>query len=308
MLTAPDPYEELLRKFTFTIDKMPGSDGKSFQGLPYADLQSPYIVGPEINGNILNMYRYPCRLKAGIFVVILAGRADMSINTGRYDITTGHFVCIAPDSIIQCHSFSEDLRLCFIAFSSFIIQQDKIQKSALEFFPRMKEQPVLSLRAEATQWFREYFSVLAKAHILCPGGLTQEVIIYILLSVFYGVKHLYQLYPDERESLSRSGEIYKELQHLLKENYMKEHGVAFYATRLNLSPQYLSTVIRQTTGRTVSDIIAEMVIIDAKAQLKSTKLKMKEIAASLSFPNLSYFGKYFKRHTGMSPQEYRDTK
>lgn len=303
-----DPYKELLRKFVFTTDEIPTSDGKIFQGLPYADLQSPYIVGPEINGFILNMYRYPCRLKAGIFVVILAGNADMSINTGRYNITANHLVCIAPGSIIQCHFFSEDLRLCFIAFSSSVIENDKIQKSALEFFPLMKEHPVLTLSPEATQWFREYFGVLAKAHILRPGGLTMEVIVYILLSVFYGIKYLYQLYPTETETLSRSDEIYKELQYLLKENYRKERGVAFYASRLQLSPQHLSTVIRQVTGKTVSEVIAEMVIIDAKAQLKSTNQKMKEIAASLNFPNLSYFGKYFKRQTGMSPQEYRDTK
>ena len=65
--------------------------------------------------------------------------------------------------------------------------------------------------------------------------------------------------------------VLKRLQYLLKENYMKERGVAFYAEVLKLSPQHLSTVIRQVTNRRVSDIIAEMVIIDAKAQLKSTQ-------------------------------------
>ena len=300
-------YGELLRKFIFTTDTIPTSDGKSVQTLPYADIQSPYIVGPEINGSILKMYRYPCRLKACIFVVCLKGEADVSIHLGRYRIQPNQFVCIAPGSIFQCHSYSEDLRLCFIAFSSEVIQDDKVQKSALEVFPRMKGQPVLALRPESSQLFRDYFRVLAQSHLLCPGGLTTEVIVYILLSIFYGVKYLYQLYPLETVTLSRSEEIYKELQHLLKENYMKERGVVFYAERLNLSPQHLSTVIRQVSRQRVSDVIANMVIIDAKAQLKSTHLKIKEIAASLNFPNLSYFGKYFKRHTGMSPQEYRDS-
>lgn len=308
MIHESNIFGDLLQQFIFTSDTTPGSDGKIIQGLPHADIQRPYIVGPEISGHILSMYRYPCRLKAGIFVITLEGKADMSINIGRHQIGANHFVCITPGSIIQCHSYSDDLRLCFIAFSSEVIKNEQIQKPALEFFPRMKEQPVLPLRPEASQWFREYFNLLAKAHLLHPGGLPLEITVNILLSVFYGVKYLYQLYPDKPDTLSRSDEIYKELQRLLKENYTKERGVAFYASRLGISPQHLSMVIRQVSGQTVSDIIAAMVIIDAKAQLKSTRLKMKEIAASLNFPNLSYFGKYFKRHTGMSPQEYRDKK
>lgn len=297
---------ELFRKFIFTTDTIQTSDGKSVPGLPYADIRSPYLVGPEIDGRILRMYRYPCRLKACIFVVCLKGEADISINLGRYRVGMNGFICIAPDSIFQCHSFSEDLRLCFLAFSSGVIKIDKVQQSALEIFPRMREQPVLALRTEASRLYCDYFSVLAQSRLICPDGLSMEVVTYVLLSIFYGVKYLYQLHPGEYITLSRSEEIYKDLQSLLKENYRKERGVVFYAERLNLSPQHLSTVIRQLCRQRVSDVIADMVIIDAKAQLKSTGLKIKEIAASLNFPNLSYFGKYFKRHTGMSPQEYRD--
>ena len=49
-----------------------------------------------------------------------------------------------------------------------------------------------------------------------------------------------------------------------------------------------------------------MVIMDAKAQLKSTEASVQSIAYSLNFTNMSFFGKYFKRHVGISPQEYRN--
>ena len=61
------------------------------------------------------------------------------------------------------------------------------------------------------------------------------------------------------------------------------------------------------TGKTVSEIIASIVIMDAKAQLKSTNQTIQEISYSLNFPNVSFFGKYFKRHVGMSPKEYRNS-
>lgn len=49
-----------------------------------------------------------------------------------------------------------------------------------------------------------------------------------------------------------------------------------------------------------------MIIMNAKAQLKSTRLPVKEIAFSLGFNNLSFFNKYFRKHVGMTPQEYRE--
>ena len=55
------------------------------------------------------------------------------------------------------------------------------------------------------------------------------------------------------------------------------------------------------------DIISHVVIIDVKARLKSTDMTIQEIAYSLNFPSASFFGKYFKRHMGMSPLEYRNS-
>ena len=69
---------------------------------------------------------------------------------------------------------------------------------------------------------------------------------------------------------------------------------------------HLSTTVNKITGKTVTDIIAKLVITDAEAKLKSTDLTIQEIAYSLNFPDISFFGKYFKRYTGMSPKQYRE--
>ena len=73
------------------------------------------------------------------------------------------------------------------------------------------------------------------------------------------------------------------------------------------SPQHLSTTVNKITGKTVTDIIAKLVITDAEAKLKSTDFTIQEIAYSLNFPDISFFGKYFKRYTGMSPKQYRES-
>lgn len=70
---------------------------------------------------------------------------------------------------------------------------------------------------------------------------------------------------------------------------------------------HLSTTVNKITGKTVTDIIAKLVITDAEAKLKSTDFTIQEIAYSLNFPDISFFGKYFKRYTGMSPKQYRES-
>ncbi|MCX4383892.1 MAG: helix-turn-helix domain-containing protein, partial [Parabacteroides distasonis] len=90
-------------------------------------------------------------------------------------------------------------------------------------------------------------------------------------------------------------------------NYTSKRQTAFYASQLSISPQHLCMIIKQKTGRSVSDIIADMIIMDAKSQLMATDLTIQEISYSLNFPNVSFFGKYFKRYVGVSPQKFRNS-
>ena len=81
---------------------------------------------------------------------------------------------------------------------------------------------------------------------------------------------------------------------------------SYYAEKLGITHAYLCSTVKQVMGRTCGDIISDMVIMDAKSQLKSTHLSIQDISDSLHFANMSFFGKYFKRYVGMSPLEYRN--
>ena len=123
----------------------------------------------------------------------------------------------------------------------------------------------------------------------------------VLDTLLYGVNELYSNRPDSQNRIkSRKEEICREFIQLVIENYTTERRAQFYAAKLGISLQHLSTTIKQVTGKNVLDLIAHVVIIDIKAKLKSTDMTIQEIAYSLNFPSASFFGKYFKRHLGMS--------
>lgn len=120
----------------------------------------------------------------------------------------------------------------------------------------------------------------------------------------------------QMESVERESSVYavmceEEFNQFMKElarHYMQHRSVGFYAAQLHLTPKYLTTIIRKTTGRTASDWIDDYVVLEAKNLLKYSTMSIQEVAYYLSFPNQSFFGKYFKEHTGLTPTAYRTGK
>ena len=87
--------------------------------------------------------------------------------------------------------------------------------------------------------------------------------------------------------------------------YMQERGVEFYADKLCLSPKYLSAVSKSICGYTVQELVFKAIIRKSISLLKNTQQDIQEISNAFGFPNASYFGTFFKKQVGMSPQQYR---
>lgn len=85
----------------------------------------------------------------------------------------------------------------------------------------------------------------------------------------------------------------------------EEREVSFYADKLCISARYLSDVVRRTTHQSVKELVDKIVALGIKVLLQSTALPIQEIAYKMHFPDQSYLGRYFKKHTGISPSAFR---
>lgn len=276
--------------------------------LPDIDLPVDFFAWVDITPEVLGWYNIPCKIKAGIFVLCTEGELTATINLKECRIRKNHFIVVAPGSVIQFHDSGTDFRLSFVGFSSRFVGKVNLLKSTMDFFPVMIENPVLPLTTEAAGIYKDLFSLLYR--MFTGDMLTHpEIQRCILESLLYGISGMYKKAESEdgNRRLSRGEEICKELLRLVMKHYARERRVSFYADEMRLSAQHLCTTVKQQTGKTVADLIAEVVIMDAKALLKSTNMPVKEISISLNFPNVSFFGKYFKRYVGMSPQQYRNS-
>ena len=127
-----------------------------------------------------------------------------------------------------------------------------------------------------------------------------QAYMYMIISVI-GDKTL----DDVSIRRSSSLMILKRFAELLKEHYMHERNVDYYAAQLGITSKYLSIVCRKYRGMTASRIIDGVVIRQAKMLLKQPGVSVQDVASQLNFPSQSFFGKYFKQHVGVSPSRYR---
>lgn len=277
--------------------------------LPKFDIPKDYIVGEGITGRVLNMYGlFPCKIKAGVFAFCVKGAIRVTINLNEHTARTNDFITLLPNTFIQIHEVSEDAEVCFAAFSSRFLDGINFIRTISNLILMIIDHPVVPLPESAAVAYKEFFSLLVRAESDPDTILFSDSRKPVLDLLSQGVVNMYKrLGAWKKPELSREKEIAREFVQLVWQHYTRERSASFYAERLRITLPHFCYVIKKTTGMTALDIIASVVIMDAKAQLKSTNLPIKEIALGLGYSNVALFDKYFRRYVGMSPMEYRNS-
>ena len=130
---------------------------------------------------------------------------------------------------------------------------------------------------------------------------------YLTLAMFYGYSFQNHNYKDTKTNNNRKQELYNSFLEYVELYHKENREVSFYAKKLCMTSKYLSQILKEVSGRSALEIIDEYAITTIKALLSSTSLNIQQISDEMNFPSQSVFGKYFKRLTGISPKEYRNT-
>lgn len=248
------------------------------------------------------------RLANGAFILGLKGKLTLSVNLTSYEITADTLLTIIPHHIVQGPSFSDDFDGYIVLFTPTFAADINLLRSNLPFMTELRYNPLVRLSNSECKLFTnfcQFFSDIESNELV---GNSPEVRKGLLTSLLYTLGALYrrQIPQLPSEKQSRANIIFKKFLSLLVEHYTHERSVAFYANELCITPKYLGAICREVSSKLATDIIASAVILDAKSKLHNSDLTVQEISNSLNFPNASFFGRYFKRHTGYSPIQYRE--
>lgn len=258
---------------------------------------------------------YGFRIETGAFIFVRRGRGQVFINLRDYDVSMHDFITIMPGSIININQRSEDFEAYYILFSGGFSRDQDLWKNTLYSLVSILENPVIRIGdMQSVSFISSYCAMLMELNANNTIKFKTEIIKNMLEAIMFAVSGFYQdAFASSntniaRTPITRNHELFKEFLMLVMRFYESEREVAFYADRLCITPKHLGYVVKSVSGKLASDLIARAVIMDAKSKLKTTGLSVRQIADSLNFPNPSFFGKYFRKHVGMTPKEYREGK
>ena len=131
-------------------------------------------------------------------------------------------------------------------------------------------------------------------------------LLYLSFNIFlYELALIGNKYAQTAKHISRKENLVINFTSLVKIHFKKERSLSFYASLLNITSKYLTTAVKEITGKSAGKIVDGFVVQEARMLLENPDLTVSQISEELNFSDQSFFGKFFKRNTGFSPSEYR---
>lgn len=243
----------------------------------------------------------PYRAKENRIIRVLKGKARLSINLIEYTIKENMLSVIPPDSVIEILEISEDYDFQAIAIDNNFLPP--LEGGTLTD-SYSKQGIILPLEGADWQQTGTYFSLLWDTAQQIP--FRRETVKHLVTALLHTIRYIQKQNQDTPTlQMTRQEELFRHFIALVNEYCRCERNINFYAGKLCLTPHYLSTVIRATSGQTVMQWINQAIILEAKVQLKHSNQLVFQISDELGFPNPSFFSKFFKRMTGLTPAEYQ---
>ena len=245
--------------------------------------------------------------RAGAFFYILVetGTAEFVVDCHSYIVGKGDMLLVAPRMSVKLMKKCSDFCTCGLCMEPFFFDSLSIGNYVYKrLYNSSHTTYVLRLEDSDTVHIRKTLDLMS--HYLTsdhPAEMAGSLVNFLLLQITE-IFHSQNVHPAGR--VKHSDALFRLFRKLLAENYRKEHELQFYADSLHISQTYLSRVIRQISGKTVNNYIAEALYTDARRLLVFTDLTVKEIAEQLGFSDQSSFGKFFKKKSETSPANFRD--
>jgi AraC family transcriptional activator of pobA len=253
---------------------------------------------------------YPHRHDFFEILFLTNGSGTHTIDFSDYEIKPNSIFFLSPG---QIHSIalSKDIYGYIFLFSSEFFLMNKTDKNKIFEFPffynTSDENPPLQLADEKDINFLKQLFIKG-----CDGNLVNtpeaEEVTHSILDLI--LVYCKKIYPQNLSNpgLKKGRLMVKKFKQLIEEQYKNNLSVKDYAAFLAITPSHLNETVKNVMGRTASDLIDEKMIIEIKKLLLHTDLTATEVAFALNFSDQSYFSKFFKKHAGVTPGDFREQK
>lgn len=242
--------------------------------------------------------------------LIEKGHSTIEVNTTTYELEKGCIFVVFPGQIIHVISISNDIKSLCIACSMDMMNDLMSQvKDSLQLFQHAKQSPFPKRDGEDFEQIKKSFRhIQEKIKVTKDNRYHYQIIKNLVISTAFECIDFLTEKSIEPQCSNRKRALFHAFLQKVEDHHRREHSVKYYADELFVTSKYLSTVINEMSGKNPKQWIDEYIALDAKVLLQSTEKDIQEICEELNFPDVSFFGKFFKRMTGMSPKAFREKK
>ena len=240
-------------------------------------------------------------------VVCQRGSFSFSLNQKSFSAKAGETLFIPEDSLFQVLQESDDVEIFILIYQIGPIR-DIMGNLVVSMYlcSQLISEPCYVWTTGEEEEVVRYMSLLDDTLEIGENSFNHYEQKLLLLALTYRLCSIYnRKLITNRDSIGHRNDIFMRLIQLIEQHYMRERGVEFYASKLCLSPKYLSALSKSICGYTVQELVFKSIIRKSISLLKNTQKNIQEITDELNFPNASYFGTFFKKQMGVSPQQYR---
>jgi AraC family transcriptional regulator, transcriptional activator of pobA len=266
---------------------------------------SPFYVN-LFSAHILqnSFLSWPYRHDFFILIYFIQGTGTLLLDFEEHPVTPGSFVIMLPG---QVHSYrlSNNIEGRILFFSREFLDGYASQKKLMEISIQNKDLQVLNIpvKSGSGTMFLFLFNEIVNETGEFKEGSPECIKDFLDIMLI----RLFRLQDHSGKGAAKSPAAWQlhELGKLIEENFINQHLPAYYAARLHITTKYLNQLCKKHLVKTTTQLIHERLALEAKRLLVNRQLNSKQVANRLNFEDLSYFTRFFRKTTGMTPGVFK---
>lgn len=255
----------------------------------------------------LSLFSNPCRIDGVVIFICLSGELSCNVNTQPYHLKAGDMFINFNSSTIQATPHTRFKASAALVSYSYLDRLHVDLGQKLNFYMGVRSNAVAHLNEADMAQFASLFNLIeTNISDSRPGqdGI-MDCLIQLLGRMMIRAARSSGHQDEPTRKPLRSEQIFERFMELVTKHHGAKRSTAYFAEAMGLTPNYLSSMVKTCSGRSSSEWINEYTVTEAKLRLRFSDMSVQQIASLLDFPSQSAFGKFFKQHVGMNPNQFR---
>lgn len=275
-------------------------------------LEIDYWVYTHLSAHLLRPMKEAVKFTSTVSVFVSKGSAEMEVNLLNVKVHAPCVVRIKPGEVVQLKYVTDDFDASFLVLNNRVRDHLLLALHDAGASPVTRLDPVAPVAAEDVEAFHEFYSDLKNLSKEEQNPYKMQAMYHTVLAFYFrtGYRCFLAQTSDSASTVQapfRRNPLIDRFLVLVQQNFKEQRQIEFYASHLGVTPKHLSRILKQSTGFTAADWIKNYILLEAKVMLKSSTLTMGQISLQLNFPSQSFFAKFFKNATGLTPKQYRNS-